>query len=540
MATSKIVPDISKQNEVQEAAAHLAAIVASSTDAIISKTLEGMITSWNMSAQRLFGYTAEEMIGQPVLRLIPPDRQNEEAEILKKLRAGERIDHYETVRRRKDGQLIEVSLTISPVKNSAGQIIGASKIVHDNSDRRQTELRLKESEERLRVLAGQLETLVEQRTAELTLSEERLRALAAELNLTEQRERQKLASDLHDYLAQHLALIRMKLDLSKQHSMGDGLAKLLTEAQGLISKALSYTRTLVTQLSPPVLQEFGLSMALQWLAEQMQERDLNVIIQAAQIPTLPEDQELLLFQSVRELLLNCVKHARVRQATIVLAQLNGSLHITVSDQGTGFDPGIVTGAVKAERSENRGGFGLFSIRERMRSLGGRFDLKTAPGKGTVATLVLPIVNVPGESTVHHEMPDALNKQITQPKRQQGPKLRVLVADDHAIVRQGVSGLLSRYDDIEVVGEAANGEEAVEMGKCLQPDVFVMDITMPKLDGIEATRRIKKQQPAAVVIGLSIHDFAHVEEAMQNAGAVALLNKETAVGKLYETIRAFRP
>ncbi len=529
--------DVTQRKQAEADAAYLASIVTSSSDAIISKTLEGIVTSWNISAQHLFGYAPEEMIGQPILRLIPPDRQDEEAEIIRKLRAGKHIEHYETVRLRKDGRTVEVSLTISPVRNSAGEIIGASKIVRDISERKKAEVRLKESKEKLRAFAGQLESIVEQRTAELTLSEERLRALAAELNLTEQRERQKLASDLHDYLAQLLAVMQIKLDLMKQHPMKNGLAKIFTEVQGLTGKALSYTRTLVTQLSPPNLQEFGLSMALQWLAEQMQEQDLNVVFQAAEIPSLPEEQGLLLFQSVRELLLNCVRHAAVRQATLVLAQLNGSLHITVSDQGAGFDPGSLNAPIKPVGSASRG-FGLFSIRERMRSLGGRFDLKSAPGKGTVATLTLPITNVSDKSTIPNDQTSNVDKQATKSERNNGSRLRVLVADDHAIVRLGVAGLLSKYDDIEVVGEAANGEEAVEMAMSLQPDVIVMDITMPKLDGIEAARRIKRQQPAAVVIGLSIHNLPQVEEAMKNAGAVALLNKETAVSNLYKTIRAF--
>jgi PAS domain S-box-containing protein len=286
VARSKTGDDISVLKQAEAVAAHLAAIVTSSSDAIISKTLDGIITTWNASAQRLFGYAADEIIGQPIRRLIPPDRQAEEDVILTKLRAGERIEHFETMRVRKDGRLIEVSLTISPVKNREGQIIGVSKIGREISERKQAELRLKKSEEGLKALAGSLEVLVEHRTAELTLSQERLRALASELNLTEQRERQKLASDLHDYLAQLLSLIRIKLDLMKHHAMEEGVARLLTELQDLTARALTYTRTLVTQLSPPALEEFGLNMALQWLATQMQERNLNVVIQTAEIPSI--------------------------------------------------------------------------------------------------------------------------------------------------------------------------------------------------------------------------------------------------------------
>ena len=682
---------------------HLAAIVASSDDAIVSKTLDGIITSWNPSAERMFGYTAEEMIGSSILRLIPPDQQAEETEILRQLRAGQRIQHYETVRVTKDGRRVDVSLTISPVKDHAGHIIGASKIIHDITqrkeeerksldkqrqqrllyklaemvnraetltelyekgletiqsslsidraaillidedgfmrfmvwqgisddyrrlveahsswekdssdlrsilvsnidesnmdpqlkavhrgeripalasipltigsrligklmvyfdrphvlneeeislsqaiattlalgiDRKATEVRLRESEARLRGFAEELERVVENRTIEISQSQDRLRALAAELNLTEQRARQRLATDLHDYLGQLLALSRMKLDLAKKHPMEEGLAKIFAELQSVIDKSITYTRTLITQLSPPILHEFGLSMALQGLADQMQERNLNVVFQPTQIPPLPVDQALLLYQSVRELLLNCVKHADVRQATLILKQINGSLHITVSDQGMGFDPETVKLVVKTGGSST--GFGLFSIRERMLSLGGRFDLKASPGKGTEATLVLPITKVSSESSEGDKVALVVSaKQPAKVARMSGSMIRVLVVDDHAVVRQGLCGLLARYDDIEVVGEAANGSEAVEMDRDLQPDVLIMDVTMPKVDGIEATRRIKRQHPAAVVIGLSVHNSPQVEKEMRNAGAAAFLNKETAVDQLYETINAVR-
>ena len=146
---------------------HLAAIVASSDDAIISKTLDGVITSWNPSAERIFGYTAEEMIGQSILRLIPPDRQSEETEILRQLRAGQRIQHYETVRVTKDGRRLDVSLTISPVKDHAGHIIGASKIIHDITQRKEEERKSQNKRRQQRLLyklaeaANRAETLTE-------------------------------------------------------------------------------------------------------------------------------------------------------------------------------------------------------------------------------------------------------------------------------------------------------------------------------------------------------------------------------------------
>ena len=125
--------------EVEEAAYRLAAIVASSEDAIVSKDLNGTVTSWNAAAERIFGYTAEEMIGRSIRVIIPADRQGEEDEVLAHVRAGERLDHFDTVRQRKDGSFVDISLTVSPVHDRDGKIIGASKIARDISDRKQAE-----------------------------------------------------------------------------------------------------------------------------------------------------------------------------------------------------------------------------------------------------------------------------------------------------------------------------------------------------------------------------------------------------------------
>lgn len=131
-----VLVDITDRKRTEEIAQHLAALVESSDDAIISKDLNGVITSWNSAAERLFGYRADEMIGKPVTTLMPPDKVEEETLILARIRRGERIDHYETVRQRKDGSLIDISLTISAIRNAHGEIVGASKIARDNTERR--------------------------------------------------------------------------------------------------------------------------------------------------------------------------------------------------------------------------------------------------------------------------------------------------------------------------------------------------------------------------------------------------------------------
>jgi PAS domain S-box-containing protein len=146
IGASKIARDISDRKRADEIRFRLAAIVDSAEDAIISKDLNGVVTTWNDGARRTFGYSDKEMIGQPILRLIPTELHYEEDEILRKLRAGERIDHYETRRTRKDGSTVEVSVTISPIRDESGRIIGASKIARDISDRKRMERHLLQAE----------------------------------------------------------------------------------------------------------------------------------------------------------------------------------------------------------------------------------------------------------------------------------------------------------------------------------------------------------------------------------------------------------
>jgi PAS domain S-box-containing protein len=152
----------------------LASIVESSDDAIISKDLNGVVVTWNKGAERIFGYTVDEMVGKPIALLIPPERVNEEPEILDRLRHGERIDHYETVRVRKDGRRIDISLTVSPIRDAEGRIVGASKIARDITERKLSERALNQAREQLAVANAELEARVEERTMSLRQTVEQL------------------------------------------------------------------------------------------------------------------------------------------------------------------------------------------------------------------------------------------------------------------------------------------------------------------------------------------------------------------------------
>jgi len=291
----------------------------------------------------------------------------------------------------------------------------------------------------------------------------------------------------------------------------------------VLRDALTYTRHLVAQLCPPILHEFGLAAALRWLGDHMLQYDMQVTvrIEAPEI-TLAENHAVLLFQSTRELLINATKHAVAKSATITMTLQEGSLSITVVDEGVGFEPSV--------KSSSK--FGLFSIRERMQALGGRFELQSLPGEGTTATLVLPYEKQPSipvgvvDDTEH----------LSVPREREASAIRVVVVDDHAMVRQGLRSVLETYRGLEVVGEAANGAEAVELTMGLQPTVVLMDINMPVMNGIEATAKIKARQPHVIVIGMSVNVSADIADAMKTAGASSMFTKEAAVDQLYGAIQ----
>ena len=205
--------------------------------------------------------------------------------------------------------------------------------------------------------------------------------------------------------------------------------------------------------------------------------------------------------------------------------------LTVIDDGCGFDS-----SARKEAAASDGKFGLFSIRERMESLGGRVDLVSEPGGGTRVTLSIPAFSMSDGPSMQSEpgRSPALTKPASQSRQAVG-RLRIVLVDDHAMVRQGLRSVLESHNDVEVIAEAGDGLQAVALTELLRPDVVVMDLTLPHIDGVEATRRICEANPSTVVIGLSVHPSWQVEQAIKGAGAAAFLTKECAADQLYEAI-----
>ena len=322
--------DITARKQAEETLARQAAIIESSDDAIISKTLNGVIMSWNGGAQKLFGWSAAETLGQPMLMLFPPDRVREEADILARIGRGESVDHFETVRVRKDGRQIEVSVTISPIKDARGRVIGASKIARDISERRQ------------------LEQAVE---------------AAAE------QERARIARELHDGLGQQLGgllylMHGLERDLAAAQAPQAETARQLTQE---FATALTQARNLAHELYAVPPQPDGLVQALENLAGRVAaERGIECVFTGeTSIMVNNPATASHLYRIAQEAVQNALKHSRGTRIDLNLLLNPDGVELRVRDNGVAF-----TG------KPNPPGLGLHTMEQRARLMGGRLLVQT--------------------------------------------------------------------------------------------------------------------------------------------------------------------
>ena len=416
---------------------------------------------------------------------------------------------------------------VSPLRDADGRVAGGVAAMLDVTDRIVAEKELRE-------LNLTLESRIAERTAELEHRTRQLQRLALELSRSEDRERRRLAEVLHDDLQQQLASLRFHLAILKGRTHDDPAQSTIAETlDTLLVEAIDTLRTLSHEISPAVLHQDDLADAFRWLAEEMRRRHgLDVRIVGEGISVESDALKSFLFRAGQELLFNVVKHARVGEARLRLRLWRGFLCLAVSDAGRGFDP---------ETASDGAGFGLLSIRERIQLLGGRMRIHSGPGRGSRFLITVP--NSPSSiPTRQRPVPgtDARLRAVTRttPRKESvGRPLRVVVADDHEIVRQGLVGLLGEEFDLELVGEAANGREAVDLAYRLRPDVIVMDVSMPVMSGIEATRQIKAYVPETRIVGLSMFSDPEVAAQMRSAGADAFLSKTDPSDQLLSAIRA---
>jgi len=543
--------DITERKEAEVAKVRLAAIVESSDDAIISKDLNGVITSWNHGAEQLFGYRDSEIIGKPITLLIPPDRHDEEAVILPRIRRGKRIEHYETVRRRKDGSLLDISLSVSPIKDAQGRIIGASKIARDITRRKQIEAALHEAKEALAKSNEELEKRVKERTVELELANMAFRNQTEEHKKLEKQlwQAQKMESlgtlaggVAHDF-NNILNIIKGYAGLIRQNpSVDEKIAESLNVIEETVERGAYGVRQLLT-LARKTEARFALTNPndllsdLSKLLKQTFPKTIDVALELdAKLPSISVDPN-----QINQALLNLCVNARDAMSgggrlTLKALLVEGGkvqdltataeryVCMAVKDTGAGMDAAVRNRIFEpffTTKSVGEGtGLGLAMVYGIVKNHNGFIDVESELGHGTTFRLYFPIAPF-GEKPAVDEMREELS---AAPMKNTNHHKTVLVAEDEekmiyllrkALLRNGCDVLI-----------ASDGEQAIDLYHHRQQDIdaVLLDIGLPKISGWEVILRMKKENPNIKVIVTSGYIEPDLKSKMQHAGVGGFVEK----------------
>jgi PAS domain S-box-containing protein len=531
-----ILVDITERKRAEEALRetrdYLDNLFSYANAPIIVWNPEFKITRFNAAFERLSGRTAQEVLGQEIDVLFPQGSREESLAHIRRTTAEKR--HWEVI----EIPILHRNGSVRTVLwNSANVLASDNQTVIATIAQGQDITERKQAEEALRELNAALESQVAQRTAQLQQRARQLQRLTLEASQTEDRERKRMAEILHDDLQQIIAGAKFHLSLLRNRVKYDAsLQAIGSQIDQMLKDAIEKSRGLSHELSPAVLHQGDFTETLGWLANQVRAKHGLVVHVSANGPVVLQSDALkgFLYKAAQELLFNVVKHARVKEAGIRVRRCGRCVCLSVSDRGRGFDP---------QELRQAAGFGLLSIRERIELLGGRMKIKSAPGQGSTFFIVVPDRETPEEPV--GVGPRAYPTPEARPDDHGsgghgGPPLRVLLADDHRIVREGLRLLLSDEYDIEIVGEAAHGREAVDLALRLEPDVVIMDVAMPLIDGDEATRQIKTHLPETRVIALSTYNEPETIQKMYQAGAEGYVLKTASSEELLAAIRNKQP
>lgn len=474
---------------VTDPKSHLAAIVDSSDDAIISKTLDGIIRSWNKAAEKLFGYTADEAIGKHITLIIPEERHDEEFVILGKIKEGRRVDHFETIRRRKDGQPIQLSLTVSPIKDAKGQIVGASKIARDITESKRIEQELRETGQRKDEFIANI-------SHELRTPMNAVVGLANILSLSTAlpEKEKKYVETLKESAEGLLTLINNLLDYSR---LDNGLMEVeeiefdlpaIVERVGTLLKVKLEEK----QIAYNVAYEPGLRQYYIGDAFKIQQVLINLVSNAVKFTE--EGTVNVSFRCDQQNCDGCI------------------LTIEVADSGIGIPedklPLIFDKFVQADSSITRkyggSGLGLAITKGFIEVMGGTIAVQSKPDLGTIFTVNIPVKHCAKEALIA----EARAADIDDKKK------NVLIVDDYepnVVVISAVLDQLGYSYDV-----ADDGLEAVRLFQAKRYDVVLMDVQMHDMDGFESTKRMREAEaerklPHTPIIAMT----AHVQEKDKN-------------------------
>jgi PAS domain S-box-containing protein len=492
-----------KRNE--EARAYLAAIVESSDDAIISKDLNGIIKTWNKGAERLFGYTAEEARGKSIKIIIPPHLFAEEDQILRKIRSGERIEHYETMRCDKRGKEIDISLTISPLKDRKGRVIGASKIARDISEHKRLEKTLKEMNER---------------------KDEFLAVLSHEL-------RNPLTAIHSGFALLHRtnydpATIRQTLEIIERqtqhiHHLADDLMDITRINQGKIPLHLE-----------PMPIRSAICLALESCEEALKNKHHRLVLNLPEEPIFILGDITRVAQIMINIFGNAIKYTPANgKITISVGKTETEAHIKVQDTGIGIPPEMLDRAFEMfRRVENNSslsvdglGVGLGIAKKLAEMHGGKITPANTSEAGCEFIISFPRIAdpAPAAETENHPAP---NDTVSGK--------RILIIDDNCDAARVFEKLLSMegYN----VRTATDGETGIEIAFQFQPDVCLCDIGLPHMNGYQVAEYLKETMPEMLLIALTgwgrPEDVSHARETGFNHHVV----KSTCIDEILTLVK----
>lgn len=490
----------------------------------------GIIMSVNLSAVKMFNLPRNKLLGRTFSEFVDKGFHDVFFRHMEAVSASTKTVPCELALHKPDNTPLYVRLE----SIYAGMTIRGEKTIR-SAIIDMTELN--RTRQQLYSLNTELEKRVAERNGVACKRLEQLKQLNLDLIRAEQRERRHLAEILHDDLQQILVGCGLHLSFLRKSTDEHQKEEFLSRTEETLKQAIEISRSLSHELYPPVLYHSGLAAALDWFSQQVRKlHGLTVqMCLNSQKQRFPKEIEIFLYQCARELLLNVAKHGKTDTARVNLDYQDGSILLCVADKGIGFDSESLFG--------KEDGFGLLNIKRRIETMGGTFEARAAQGKGCTVTLSLPskLEARPLELELTEEGGEAEETETTaadetSAKRRKKGRIKVMLVDDHQILRRGLAQLLETQKDIAVIAEAGDGKTAVEKARTCKPHVVLMDIGMPGMDGINATGKILEENPDVRVIALTLHEEEWMVNQMLEAGAARYLTKNAPAEELIRAIR----